>query len=158
MSFNEADIQALLQSAFPLYQHIGLVVESASDGVYRCRVPLAAQNVNHLNTVHAALQWAVAEVLGGIVVIATFGPEQLPYIFGAVRSANIEFLRPARTDVVAETTLSVAESDRLRASIAAGESADFELHSHIRSTSGETVATMHATFVVRPQRTRPENP
>jgi acyl-coenzyme A thioesterase PaaI-like protein len=68
----ESEIQAVLFECCPLYKHIGLTVESAQGGHYRRRLPLDAKNTNHINTVHAALQWAAAEVVGGLVVFATF--------------------------------------------------------------------------------------
>ena len=59
--------------------------------MYRCRIPLNDQNKNHIDTVHAAIQWAAAEVLGGLVIAVNFRD---PPLFVAVRSVSIDFLRP----------------------------------------------------------------
>lgn len=134
----------------PLYEHIGLVVESARDGIYRCRVPLTQQNGNHLNTVHAAIQWAVAELLGGMVTVVTFGIEHR--IFVAVRSVSIEFLRPARTTITAEALFGEQDALQMKRLVIAGSNATFRLRAVIRSDSGETVATSDAEYVVRPLR------
>ena len=140
-------------SLFPLYQHLGLTVESAGEGgVYRCRVPLTAQTGNHIQTVHAAVQWAVSEVLGGIVVITTIDPNDLPKIYGAVKSATIDFVRPARTDITAETLVPPAESERIRSLIAEAKEARFALDATLRDTAGTTVATFRGEYVVRPRR------
>ena len=78
----EARIEARLKRNFPIYDYVGLEIESASDGIYRCVVPLRESNVNHIATVHAAIQWAAAEVLGGMVVMSVFCSEP-----GLVRAA-----------------------------------------------------------------------
>lgn len=156
MNVGEADIQALLAEHCPLYQHIGLVVESARDGIYRCHVPLDASNGNHLGTVHAAIQWAAAEMLGALVVLSAFGPEQLGQLYAAVKSASIEFIRPARTSITAEAFLGLEENERMVGVVAAGGEARFGLLANVRSTSGETLATLRAEYVVR--RRRPAAP
>ena len=148
----EAEIQALLWKLCPLYQHVGMTVESARGGHYRCRLPLTPANVNHLQTVHAALQWALAEVLGGVALLDTFEPAHFSKLYAAVASARVEFVRPARGDIVAEASLAPDEQLRLRARIAAGQEARFELQPEVRLVDGETVARLQAEYVVRPRR------
>lgn len=152
MNTSEAEMQAVLWKYFPIYRHIGLTVESARDGTYRCRLPLNEQNTNHINTVHAALQWAGAEVLGGLVVLATFDLRQFANLYGAVTTASIEFLRPARTPITAEALLEPQENERIRKLVTAGEEARFGLHATVRATDGEVVATLSAAYIVRPRR------
>lgn len=152
MTISTQAIQDLWWQFAPLYKHIGLTVESAQDGVYRCRVPFTPQNTNHLNTVHAAVQWAAAEVLGGIVVVATVAPEDLFSIFGAVRSVSIEFIRPARTAIIAEAHLDAEEILQIKQRVSAREEAVFRLRAVVRSESGEVVATSDGQYVIRPRR------
>jgi len=147
-----SELQSLLQMLCPLYLHVGLVVESANDGIYRCRVPVSPQNSNHINTIHAGIQWTVAEVLGGIVAIDVLGLEKAANIFVAVRSATIEFLRPARTDITAEAILGSQESEGIRLLVDAAKEAVFVLQTSIRSTSGELVAAFSAEYLIRPKR------
>lgn len=153
MVVSEAAVQEFLWRSCPIYHHIGLVIESMRDGIYRCRVPLTPQNGNHLNTVHAAIQWAAAELPGGLVVAAIFDPGQLTKTnFVAVRSVSIEFLRPARTAITAEAVLGMQEAMEIKRLVTEGESAAFRLHTVVRNDSGETVATADAEYVIRPQR------
>lgn len=149
---DEAAVQAVMWQFFPLYEHVGLVVESAQGGIYRCRVPLNRQNGNHLNTVHAAIQWAAAQVLGGLVVVSAFGPEGFSTVFAAVRSVAIDFQRPARTTTTAEAALSQHSVNKLRQCVFAGDETAFSLHDNVCGGAGETVAIADANYVVRPQR------
>jgi len=157
MTLREPELQALLYQSCPLYRHMGLTVESARDGTYRCRVPMEARNSNHLGTIHAALQWGAAEVLGGLVALTSFELQQFAHIFLAVKSATIEFARPARTAIFAEASIGLAERERIKAVVTAGQEASFTLDIAIRSESGETVATMNAAYVARPRRAAVQN-
>jgi acyl-coenzyme A thioesterase PaaI-like protein len=152
MSNSETLAEAELRRTLPLCEHIGLIVESARNGVYRCRVPLSQQNSNHLNTVHAAIQWAAAEVLGALAVFELFTPEQRLKMFAAVRSVSITFHRPARTDLTAEALIADSEAAETQRLLAAGENASFRLRASVRDEAGEIIATTDAEYVVRPLR------
>ncbi len=152
MNASETELQMLWKRLCPIYEHVGLVIESARDGVYRCRVPLNAVTRNHLGTVHAAIQWASAEVLGGIVGTALFDEDDFSKLYGAVKSVSIEFLRPARSDIVAETSFSEAKAEKVRALIEDGENAEMPLDIVVCDEAGEAVATVKALYVIRPLR------
>jgi uncharacterized protein (TIGR00369 family) len=145
----EDSIQSFLRQLIPFYEHLDLSIESARDGVYRCRLPLNDQTRNHLGTVHAAIQWASAEVLGGLVVAVNFRDSRL---FVAVRSVFIEFLRPARTAIVAEVLFSDDEVEDLRRQLESKGEVDFEVRAVVRDASQQVVATTVGQYVVRKHR------
>jgi acyl-coenzyme A thioesterase PaaI-like protein len=147
----EAQIQEFVRQACPLYRSADLSIESVRDGIYRCRVPLNEHNGNHLNTMHAAIQWASAEILGGLVAGVSLDFDLR--FFVAVRSVSIEFLRPARTAITAEARFTEQESAQIKSQATAGSNTTFRLSAVIRNESGETVATTEADYVVRPART-----
>jgi uncharacterized protein (TIGR00369 family) len=138
-------IQSLLLELCPLYRHIRLSVESAGNGVYRCRIPLNEQNGNHIGSMHAALQWAAAEMLGGIVMIAKFDISQL---FLVVKSLNIHFLKPARTGISAEAKVSDTEVEKIRQKLENCGEASFNIKA-IVSDDSRVVAETEAEYLVR---------
>lgn len=148
----EREIQDLLYRVCPLYAHMGLTVEFARDGRYRCRVPLSPQNINHLGTVHAALQWALAEVLGGLAVLSIFPPARFATLYAAVTWAESEFLKPARGELIAESRLDGAEQDRVRQAVDAGDEGRFGLATTVGLDDGTVVAQLRARYIVRPRR------
>ena len=148
----EAGIQALLHQVCPLYAHVGLTVEQARDGLYRCRLPLTPANINHLGTVHAALQWAMAEVLGGLAILSIFPPARFDTLYAAVTWAEIDFLKPARGALVAESQMSVDEQHRVRVAVDGGGESRFELDVEVRLEDGTGVAHLRAEYIVRPKR------
>lgn len=150
----EREIQELLYRVCPLYAHMGLSVEHARDGLYRCRVPLTPENINHLGTVHAALQWALAEVLGGLAILSIFPPARFASLYAAVTWAESEFVRPARGALIAESRLDSAQQDRIRSAVERGEEGGFGLHTTVSLEDGTVVANLSAKYIVRPRRNK----
>jgi len=145
----EERIQTFLRRLIPFYEHVELAIESAGDGVYRCSLPLNDQTKNHLDTVHAAIQWASAEVLGGLVIAVNFPDSKL---FVAVRSVNIEFLRPARSKIVAEVLFPDERVEEIRRRLESKGEVEFEVRAVVRDSSNRDVATTVGQYVVRKQR------
>ncbi len=139
-------------SLIPLNKHIGLTIESVEDGIYRCRVPLNTETGNHTNTMHAAVQFAVAEFMGGVVGVTALDPNDIPNVYGAVKSATIEYLRPVCSDITAEVRVDEAETRRIRNLISEGREARFTLEPDIRDAAGQRVATFRAEYVIRVRR------
>ena len=145
----EARLQAGLYKSFPIYEFVGLEVESASDGVCRCVVPHRPSNMNHISTIHAAIQWAASEVLGGLVMMSAL--EGLPF-FAVVKNVSIDFKRPARTDVTTEPLFGADEAARFKADFEKNGEAEFSLHCVVRDEDGVEVAIAQGGYLARKPR------
>lgn len=66
---------------------------------------------NHIGTVHAAAQFTLAETQSGLYLLSLF-PEYADDIVPLLRSSNIKYKYPARTELVAESK--VLEEDKLK--------------------------------------------
>lgn len=146
MGTSEQAIEQWLKSALPVYEFMDLSIISVSDGVYRCFVPLSKNTGNHINTVHAAFQWACAEMLGGLVVLSQRTDEKYVPV---VRGVDIEFKRPALSDITAEAHFSAKDAETMNAALAASGRYDFELSATIRDAHGEVVAEATGFYAVR---------
>ncbi|MBW3664333.1 MAG: DUF4442 domain-containing protein [Actinobacteria bacterium] len=140
-----AGIEAELRRLFPLYEHIGLRVESLGDTIV-CAVPLTEANSNHLGGVHAAVQWAVAEATGGVVYFAhpEFGPCWI-----AVRNVTIEFLKVARTDLRAEATCGAAAVASIAEQLDGRGIAEYAIDISLRDTADQVVTTAVGHYYLR---------
>lgn len=145
----EARLQAGLHKSFPIYEFVGLEVESASEGVYRCFVPYRPSNMNHISTIHAAIQWAASEVLGGLVMMSAL--EGLAF-FAVVKNVSIDFKRPARSGITTETFFDDAEVARLRADFEKNGEGEFSLHCVVRDEDGVEVASADGGYLARKPR------
>lgn len=145
------DISALedhLHRLLPLYGHIGLRIESLGD-VLACTVPLTEANSNHLGAIHAAVQWAAAEALGGM---AYFAHPEFGECWIAVREVNITFKRVARTPLRAEAVFDTTMAGDVAAQLSADGRADYELNMMLCDTGGDVVTTAVGHYVLRQPR------
>jgi len=142
----EQEVEQWAKSTLPIYEFMGLSVVSVSDGVYQCHVPLTKNTGNHINTVHAAFQWASAEILGGLVVLTKRTEEKYVPV---VKSLNIEFKRPALSGITSEALFSEKDVEMMNSALAASGRYDFELSCTIQDTNGEVVAEATGCYAVR---------
>ena len=143
---SEREIETWAKSNLPVYEFMGLEVTSVSDGVYSCFVPLNANTGNHISTVHAAFQWAAAEILGGLVVLTKRTDTRYVPV---IKSLNIEFKRPALSDIRSEARFSDEEVEAMNVALELTGRYDFELNSIIRDLQGDVVAEATACYAVR---------
>ncbi len=141
----EQNIEDWCRSNLPAYEFMDLKVTSVSGGVYRCFVPLTRNTGNHINTVHAAFQWAAAEMVGGLPVLARRKDEKYVPV---VKGVNIQFKRPAFSDITAEAKFSEEDVQAMNEALASTGRYDFELSSSIRNAEGEIVAQATGFYAV----------
>jgi acyl-coenzyme A thioesterase PaaI-like protein len=146
----EEMIEALLKGLVPLYGHMDLKVLNVGDGVYRVRVPLRDDMGSHVGTMHPAYQWAAAELLGGLVALDVFG--NVDDIFLVVRRVDIEFLKGAKTDIVAEAEFSSEAVAAAKAALDEKGEANIELPGVVKDADGREVARMTGYYMARPRR------
>lgn len=149
-SDHEKSIERSFRKILPLYDHVGLEVEKASEGEYRCRVPLNDANSNHFGTIHAAIQFAVAEALGGLVLASS--SVDTSRFLGVVKRFEIDFRKPATTGIVASTHFSTDDMQSIADSLRDADRSDFELDIVVESESGETIAQGRGFYAVRRRR------
>ena len=140
-------LEIWLRKHLPIYEHIGATVEQVGE-VTRCRLPLNNKNKNHFNAVHAALQFAVMELAGGVA------GKRSPVISSEkhllmVKSLKIDFLKPALSAVEAVVHLSDSELQKLEAVLLKDGRVEFDLDCDLIDESGEIVSKSVAVYYVR---------
>jgi acyl-coenzyme A thioesterase PaaI-like protein len=140
-----AGIEATVRKMCPLYTHIGLRVETLGDTI-AATVPLTPANTNHLGGVHAAVQWALAEAVGGI---AYFAHPELGPCWIAVRDVTIAFASVARTALRAEASFGAAQVDSILRQLDEHGTADYAVDINVRDTAGRVVTTATGHYYLR---------
>ncbi len=138
-------IEAKIWRMCPLYEHIDLRVESIGDTV-ACTVPLTVANTNHLGGMHAAVQWAVAEAVGGV---GFFAHPELGECWLAVRDVTISFVTVATTALRAEARFDAAQVASIAAQLTDRQRANYEVECVLRDTSGQVVTTATGHYHLR---------
>ena len=126
-------IRRFTREAFPIYEHIGLEILDSEPPIGRCRVDLGVATSNHIGTVHAGVQWMVAELVGGVIAMRNFDTRRYVPV---VRSVDIAFKRRALGAVTAEGSVSEDEIRRIQTALDEDGRADFEVEIAITTDAG----------------------
>ncbi|MCW2735369.1 YiiD C-terminal domain-containing protein [Nocardioides sp.] len=107
-------------------------------------------NVNHFGVTYAGSLFSVAEMLGGVLSLATFDLEgDLAGFVPIVKESTIRFRRPALGVVRAETLLSDEEVARVRRDALETGKGEFVLEATLTDAQGEVVASTAGTYQLR---------
>jgi acyl-coenzyme A thioesterase PaaI-like protein len=134
-----------MEQMIPPAHKMGIKVIEAARGHAVASVPMAG-NGNHFGVVYAGVQFTVAEILGGVIALATFDPAKY---YPLVKNVDIKFTGMARTDLRAETSLDEDEIARVGAEVAEKGKADFILDAVVKDDAGHTVSVTHGLYQLR---------
>lgn len=116
----------------PFNRFLGL--ESSTDPAHLLRLPSGTQYLNHLGTVHASAQLALAEATSGEFLLRAFGPDS--GVIPVVRRLESKFRKPARGSLTSTVTTPPEALDLLRADLAAKGRAIISITVELHDESG----------------------
>jgi acyl-coenzyme A thioesterase PaaI-like protein len=125
-----------------------LGIQAATEPAQLLRLPSGGQYLNHLGTVHASAQLALAEASSGEFLLRALGPAD--GIVPVVRHLEAKFRKPANGEITSTVTTPPEVLDQLRADLAAKGRALVSVAVELHDESG--VHTLSATvewFIVR---------
>jgi acyl-coenzyme A thioesterase PaaI-like protein len=134
-----------MATTIPAADKLGVKAVEARRGFAAATVPLEG-NGNHFGVVYAGVEFTVAEILGGIIAIASFDAAKY---YPLVKKLDIEFTAAARSDLRAEASLDEDELRRIETEAAEKGKADFVLDAVVRDEAGQTVAVTHGLYQLR---------
>jgi len=109
-------------------------------------------NENHIGTMYAGALFTLAEFPVGALYLTTF---DVSTCYPIVKEVTIRFLRPAKSDVTIELTMSEEEIRRVQAEVDEKGKSDFVLEGEIKDEAGEVVARSKALYQLRSFGTQP---
>lgn len=139
------DMNAAIEFTIPAAHGMGVKVADARRGFAAATVPLEG-NGNHFGVMYAGVIFTVAEIIGGIIALASFDAATF---YPLVKKVDIEFTAGACTDLRAEAGLDEAELTRIEAQAAETGKADFTLDAVVRDEAGQTVALTRGLYQLR---------
>jgi thioesterase domain-containing protein len=140
---------AQFASSVPILDAMGVRVLEARSGHAVAELP-PEPNVNHFGVTYAGSLYSVAEMLGGVLSLATFDLEgELAGFVPLVKESTIRFRRPALGVVRATASLAEEEIARVRADALATGKGEFVLEATLTDAQGEVVASTVGTYQVR---------
>lgn len=134
-----------LTSLIPIVGSMGIRVVELGAGRVATEIPLEG-NGNHIGTMYAGSLFCVAEVLGGVLVPATFDGERY---YAIVKGLDIRYLKPATGKVRARACLDDATIARVTREAEEVGKADFVLEAGVTDLQGTTVAVTRGDYQLR---------
>jgi acyl-coenzyme A thioesterase PaaI-like protein len=134
-----------MESTIPPVHRMGVRVVEARRGHAVASVPLEG-NGNHFGVIYAGVQFTVAEMLGGVIALATF---DVAKYYPLVKQVDITFTGMARTDLLAQASLDEGEIARVEAEAAENGKADFNLDAVVKDEAGHTVSVTRGLYQLR---------
>jgi len=133
-------------SAIPFNRFLGLRANGAA-----LTLPADPKYHNHLGTVHAGAQFALAEAASGQWLLDHFGEKAADYA-AVVRHADVKFRRPAMGELTAQAGASPEEAERFLETLTRRGRAAIEVRVQVLGADGS--ATLESAFEWFAQRIR----
>jgi acyl-coenzyme A thioesterase PaaI-like protein len=145
MMFPPETVKELVETKIAFVERMGLKVLELAPGYVKLMAPLRG-NENHVGGIYAGALFTVAEIPGGALFLTTF---DLSRYYPIVKEMNIQFRRPAGTDVTIELSIPEDERRRIESDLEKNGKADLVLHGEIKDLSGMVVAVSKGTYQFR---------
>lgn len=138
-------IKQLLETKVAFVERTGLKALQLQPRHVKLMVPLKG-NENHIGTMYAGALFTVAEVPVGALYVTTF---DMTKYYPIIKEMNIQFVRPAKTDVTIELSISEEEARRIQAEAEETGKAEFVLEGEVKDESGDVVARSRGVYQLR---------
>jgi uncharacterized protein (TIGR00369 family) len=143
-------IKSQLSRIIPLNTHLGIEIVSVGDGVGEARLPFRQEITNHIGTVHATAIFGLAEAASGCAMAGAFA-EIAMSIRPVAAAASVEFLKIARSDIVARAQTS-RNSDELRGLMQREGKVAFDVNVSICDAAQAEIARVTVSWHVSPKK------
>lgn len=120
----------------PFVSHVGL--QNNPDG--NLVLPFDNKVQNHLQTIHASAQFALAETASGECLLKTF-PDMAGKVVPVLRDSQIKFKKPAQKDIVAYPHIEKESIDRFSEQFAKKGRASISVNVDIKDIEGTLTAS-----------------
>jgi len=134
-----------LEGGIKFVANSGLRVEELRRGYVRCLMPFEG-NGNHIGTMYAGALFTLAEIPGGALFLSSFDAGKF---FPIVKALDLQFLKPAKSDVTVEIGLDDIHIASLAAEAAAKGKAEFILEGELKTADGTVVAVSRGVYQLR---------
>lgn len=134
-----------LEKGIKFVENTGLKVLDLRRGYVKCLMPFAG-NGNHIGTMYAGALFTLAEIPGGALFLSSFDASRL---FPIVKALDLQFLKPATSDITIEIGLDEAQIGALAAEAEAKGKAEFILDGELKAADGTVVAKSHGVYQLR---------
>ena len=143
------DAAMMLESIVKIVNAMEIRIVEMRDRHAKVLLPLEP-NMNHIGTIYAGSLFTAGEFIGGPIFIASFDYTRF---YPIVKAIDIQFRRPATTDVTVEADLSVDEVNAIQREADAKGKADWKMNLEIRDRAGVVCCFLQGVWQMRKGKT-----
>jgi len=137
--------------AVPFVRHAGITLREVGCGVATAVLADAAELRNHVGTLHAGALYTLGETASGAAIAGAIAPI-LEEVRPLAMVARIEYLRPARGEIIATAT--IPEPDALQAQVVSKGRVTVLARVSLRDAKDVEVARLEVDWMVLGPRPR----
>jgi uncharacterized protein (TIGR00369 family) len=135
-------VNQMMTQGVPFNRVLGVRVAAVEPERAEVVIPAAPERLNHIGTVHAAVEFALGEAASGAMVISALGDLQGEGYVPVAASARIAYLKPARGNLRGVASLSQETQQLVRSELETNGKARFSVPVELRDSNGTLVAEM----------------
>jgi hypothetical protein len=139
------DAAGMLESIVKIVSAMEIRIVEMWDRHAKVLLPLKP-NVNHIGTIYAGSLFTAGEFIGGPIFIASFDYTRF---YPIVKAIDIQFKRPAVTDVTVEANLSPDEVNAIQKEADEKGKADWKMNLEIKDQAGVVCCFVQGTWQMR---------
>lgn len=139
------DAAGMLESIVKIVNAMEIRIVEMWDRHAKVMLPLKP-NVNHIGTIYAGSLFTAGEFIGGPIFIASFDYTRF---YPIVKTINIQFKRPATTDVTVEANLSLDEVNAIQKEADEKGKADWKMNLEIKDQAGAVCCLVEGIWQMR---------
>lgn len=126
-------------------QRTGIKIAALKYGYVKCVMPLSG-NTNHVGIMYAGSLFTLGEIIGGIMWGVMFDTERF---YPIVKEINIQFKRPATTDVFLEKHFDEDAARRIQEAAEKEQKADYAMELELMDAGGQVVCLVKGVWQIR---------
>jgi len=139
------DAAGMLESIVKIVSAMEIRIVEMWDRHAKVMLPLKP-NVNHIGTIYAGSLFTAGEFIGGPIFIASFDYTRF---YPIVKAIDIQFKRPAITDVTVEANLNPDEVNAIQKEADEKGKADWKMNLEIKDQAGTVCCLVQGTWQMR---------
>jgi acyl-coenzyme A thioesterase PaaI-like protein len=128
----------------PFNELVGIQVLVAEPTRSKCKLQFRASLGNHVNSVHAAAQYALIEAASGAALMASFS-EMLDDVIPLAAGAEVAYRAPALGDCTADATVDQEDIDRVKEELKSSKRSKVGVRVNLADSHG-TISTEATIF------------
>jgi thioesterase domain-containing protein len=139
------DIVKYIEESIKIVEKMGIKVVDIRDRYVKMVLP-REPNLNHVGTIYAGSLFALGEIVGGAIFLASFDHANF---YPIVKELTIRFKRPGTSDMTVEAALTEKEVKKIQKEACEYGKADWGMNLEIKNESGDVCCLVNGIWQMR---------